>query len=76
MMNVIRGVQLKVEYASAQERIAAATAGLSQDDAAAKLDRALAGKAEADGEVARLSALVAQYAMELKFGLAPVRHSL
>lgn len=54
-------LQLKVECATLQERLDLAQAGVSQDDAGTKLDKALADKAEAEGEAARLKSMVGQY---------------
>lgn len=54
-------VQVKVENAALLERLATSQAGLTADDMGAKLDAALAGKAVAEGEQARLESIVEQY---------------
>jgi hypothetical protein len=52
---------MKVENAALKDRLATAQSEMTAGGMAAKLDAALAGKSEAEGEQARLQSMVAQY---------------
>jgi hypothetical protein len=52
---------MKVENVALKDRLATAQSEMTASDMAAKLDAALAGKSEAEGEQARLRSMVDQY---------------